>query len=281
MFRNIKLYLMICSFCGLYLYSCSQISPVSPQQQPVVTVAASVQSPDQYFRASALDSMILLVSGESIEPVRTALIIDGVKASTQLQVSGGDSLHFSVIGYTDSTEVLRGDTTLVPSAGKKLSLAMKLNYLVSTIITTPPDTVVQKNEEIAIVLQARGVTDLGTFGAEVHYDPEVLQVVGLYRQDEFLKMNSGSVMQMSFNDEPETGVVKIILGIFPASAAVSGNGPIAKLLFKAVQVDTTQIMIKVDNQQDSDLGMFNSSADLIYSLGLGSRICIQDSSVAE
>ena len=86
-------------------------------------------------------------------------------------------------------------------------------------------------------------------------------------------------MQVSFTRDNVNGVVKAVLGIFPASSAVTGSGYVGKITFQAIETDTTDIWIKIDNQQDSDLGLFDKNADLMYSVGLGSRLFIQQATI--
>ena len=65
------------------------------------------------------------------------------------------------------------------------------------------------------------------------------------------------------------------MGIFPASAAVSGEGRIGRIVFKAIDIGTATTNISLDNSTNSDLGFFDKNAALIPAFGLGSNIAIQ------
>ena len=263
----------------VFALSCSQQTPLAPVVSEQSSIAAAIQFNEKNYAASALDSLILTVSGEGVAAIRRSLTIDGAKAQMQLEVPASKMLNMKVTGYQDSTAVLEGDEDFIAESGKVTNVNIKLGFLVPTIILSPPDTVLQKGDSIDVYLAARSVADMSTFGAEIHFDPAKLQVVELSRQDEFLKKNHGSVMQVSFTRDNVNGVVKAVLGIFPASSAVTGSGYVGKITFQAIETDTTDIWIKIDNQQDSDLGLFDKNADLMYSVGLGSRLFIQQATI--
>ena len=259
----------------IVLLGCSKQSPLAPVSAEHSSVATSIKFSEKNYAASALDSLTLTVSGEGVETIRRKLSLDGTKAKMQLEVPAKQMLTMRVTGYQDTTAVLQGSESFVAESGKITNVNIQLDFLVPTIILSPPDSVLQKGVTVDIYLAARSVAEMSTFGAEVHFDPAKLQVVDLSRQDEFLKKNHGSVMQVSFTQDNVNGVVKAVLGIFPASSAVTGSGYVGKITFKAIEADTTDIWIKIDNSQDSDLGLFDKSANLMYSVGLGSRLYIQ------
>ena len=259
----------------IVLWGCSKQSPLAPVSAEQSSVATSIKFSEKNYAASALDSLTLTVSGEGVETIRRKLSLDGTKAKMQLEVPAKQMLTMRVTGYQDTTAVLQGSESFVAESGKITNVNIQLDFLVPTIILSPPDSVLQKGDTVDVYLAARSVAEMSTFGAEVHFDPAKLQVVDLSRQDEFLKKNHGSVMQVSFTQDNVNGVVKAVLGIFPASSAVTGSGYVGKITFKAIEADTTDIWIKIDNSQDSDLGLFDKSANLMYSVGLGSRLYIQ------
>ncbi len=275
MFMKKRIFLLLIISVMIWPLRCSKNSPLEPTMIERTSVATSIKLDQKNYAAAAIDSLILEVSGEGMQTIRRKLNIDGTKALMQIEVPAGKMLRMKVTGYQDSTAVLAGSRDFVAESGKLTNVQIKLDFLVPTIILSPPDSVIQKDSTIDIYLAARNVTEMSTFGAEVHFDPGALQVVELSREDDFLKKNHGSVMQVAFTQDNTNGVVKVVLGIFPASAAVSGSGNVGKITFKAVKPDTTDIWIKIDNQQDSDLGLFDKSANLMYSVGLGSRLLIQ------
>jgi len=259
----------------VFYYGCSKDSPVAPPSTERSAIATSIRFSHVNFAASALDSLILTVTGEGVTQIHKSLTIEGTKARTQLEVPADKVLIMSATGYQDTTAVLYGEQQFTAEKGKVTSVTITLDFLVPTIILSPPDTTLQTGDQITIHLAARNVAEMATFGAQVEFDPTTLKVVELGRVDAFLKTNHGSVMQLEFNNDNEAGAVKAVLGIFPASAAVTGSGDIGEIVFEALQPDTTDIRIRIDNLQNSDLGLFDKNADLMYSVGLGSRLYIQ------
>ncbi len=263
---------------GLLIFSslqCSKMAPNVPQVVETSAVSASVQMAEKNYAAAALDSLILQVSGPEITNIRRKLMVDGTQAHDQLQVPAGKEVKVEVTGYQDSTAVLYGSQILTAEKDKVAPVNIMLDFMVPTIILSPPDSVLQKGQHIEVFLAARNVLEMATFGTEVHFDPTKLRVVELGREDDFLTLNRGSVMQLDFTKDNDAGIVKAVLGVFPASSAVSGSGNVGRITFEALETDTTDITLRIDNSVHSDLGLFDKAANLMYSVGLGSRIYIQ------
>jgi hypothetical protein len=254
---------------------CSEDAPLTPQAIDHASIATSIKVNQSGYTAASLDSLIMEVSGDGIQKIKKSLIIDGTRAHAQVQGPAGVALRMEVTGYQDSTAVLFGANEFTADKGGATPVEIKMDFMVPTIILSPPDSSLQTGDRIALHLAARNVVEMSTFGAQVYFDPTKLKVVELEREDDFLKSNAGSVMQIEFSADNNAGTVKAVLGIFPASSGVSGSGNIGKIIFEAIDSDTTDIAIRVDNQQNSDLGLFDKSANLMYSVGLGSRLFIQ------
>ncbi len=265
-------------FSLLLLLGCATESPFSPQHIEHAAVSTSIKMSQQGYSATSLDSLLLEVTGKGVKKIKKTLFIDGAKAYAQIDVPAGKELRMEVTGYQDSTAVLFGANDFTAEKGQVAPVHIKLDFLVPTIILSPPDTTLNRGDRVAVFLAARSVVDLATFGAQIRFDPAKLQVVELERQDDFLKSNAGSVMQLEFTKDNVAGTIDAVLGIFPASSGVSGSGNIGKIVFEALDTDTTEIAIRVDNSQNSDLGLFDKNANLMYSVGLGSRLLIQPDS---
>jgi hypothetical protein len=260
---------------AVFIMNCTKDSPLSPQAIDHASIATSINVNQRGYAAASLDSLIMEVSGDGLQKIKKSLIIDGTRAHAHVQVPTGVDLRMEVTGYQDSTAVLFGANNFKAEKGVTTPVAIKMDFMVPTIILSPPDSSLQRGDRIALHLAARNVVEMSTFGAQVHFDPTKLKVVELEREDDFLKSSAGSVMQIEFSADNNAGTVKAVLGIFPASSGVSGSGNIGKIIFEAIDSDTTDIAIRVDNQQNSDLGLFDKSANLMYSVGLGSRLFIQ------
>jgi hypothetical protein len=269
--------LLVFSGMAALIIQCSKLAPTEPVPVHQSSVAASIHINQKNYTATDLDSLILEITGDGVKTIRHKIVFDGTKAQDQLQVPANKPLTVSATGYQDSTAVLYGSKPLeAQSAGQINNVRIVLDFLVPTIILTPPDSVIQKDQQIEVFLSARNVVEMATFGCLVRFDPTVLQVVELGRQDDFLTLNRGAVTQLEFTQDNLAGTVRAVLGVFPASSAVSGSGNVGRILFKAIKSDTTDISIQVDNSKNSDLGLFNKNADLMYSVGLGSRLVIEN-----
>ncbi|MDZ7347093.1 MAG: cohesin domain-containing protein, partial [candidate division KSB1 bacterium] len=254
--------------------------PTMPTGSNDAALSASLQLSQKHYSAAALDSLVLRISytDKKGNPVtkKYKLTLDSLRTAVKLQVPAEKQLEVSVTGYQDSTAVLYGSRTVFPiNKGKSADVRILLDFLVPTIILSPPDTTLQAEQTVTLFLAARNVVDLATFGCLVRFDPTVLQVVELGREDAFLKGNHGNVTQLEFMPDNVRGTVRAVFGVFPASAAVSGSGKLARIVFRALKADTTNVQIQVDNRVNSDLGLFNKNAELMYSVGLGSRLFIK------
>ncbi len=266
---------LLTSLLIFFAVQCSKMPSTAPEVVETSAMSASIQMAEKNYAASSLDSLILQVSGPEITPIRRKLLVDGTQAHDQLQVPAGKQVKVEVTGYQDTTAVLYGSKTLTAEKNKTAPVDIVLDFMVPTIILSPPDSVLQKGQQIEVFLAARNVMEMATFGTEVHFDPTKLRVVDLGREDGFLTANRGSVMQLEFTKDNDAGVVKAVLGVFPASSAVSGSGNVGRIVFEALATDTTDISLRIDNSVHSDLGLFDKAANLMYSVGLGSRLYIQ------
>ncbi len=260
------------------LLSCTPRSPVSPTASEQAALSASLHITQKHYSAANLDSLVLVVADDRTKEtvVRRKIILKGVKAQEKINVPAEKNLLVSVTGYRESTAVLYGSKTVMPlNKGASADVHITLDFLVPTIILSPPDAAAQNGDTVSVYLEARNVIELAAFGCLVQFDPSVLQVKELGRTDDFLRRNRGTVTQMAFAEDNVNGTVRVVLGIFPAGAAVSGSGRIGRIVFRCTRPDTTEISVHVDNRTDSDLGLFNKNADLMYSVGLGCRLIVK------
>jgi hypothetical protein len=218
----------------------------------------------------SLTKILLQVSGEGIDTINQELTMEGSTARGQVKVPKKKDLLFSVTAYNDTVAVLSGSQVFNTKDGKTVEI--DLDFLVAALILSPPNVTVKKDSTVTFALSARHVTDLGTVGARVSFDASKLQVVDLQREDDFLTSQSGAVNQLVFSKDNTAGTVSLVIGIVPATAAVSGDGTIAKIVFKTQQTGTTDVDLSLDAGVDSDLGFFDKNADPLYAIGLGSRI---------
>lgn len=270
-----KSWVLWLAFVGSIAVSCSQVTPNGPAKASDAAITTSIQLSEGNWSAADITSMILEVYGSGVDTMHKALTLSGSSASAQIKVPVGKTLTFQVIAYQNTTPILKGSTTYTPAGGKLENVSIQLDYLVPTVILSPTAAAVKKGDTFTIYLAARHVTDLATIGAQVAFDNTKLKVVDLGREDSLLTSNSGSVMQLKFAKDNGVGHVDIVLGVFPASAGVSGKGNICKIVFEALDAGSADIQLSLDNTISSDLGLYDKTAALINSLALGSRVVIE------
>lgn len=275
MFRILYRYLALFFMVVLLMISCTTKSPYSPSATLDSTIAAKLSFSDAGITPAIFDSLMIIISGDDMEPVKKALMLDGVQAHEQIKVPAGVRLTATVSAYMDSTIVMQGQDTVSVKKGKTSELAIKMNFIVPTIILSQPNSTMSVGDSLTLYLAARNVTDLATIGAQVHFDPGKLQVLELGREDGFLTQNAGAVNQLVFSKNNTNGSLNIVLGIFPSVSAVSGSGNVGRIMFRAIDTGITDLSVQINNDPDSNYALFDKNAVLIYSMGIGGRITIQ------
>jgi len=267
-------------FLGLFILflvfsGCSRLVPNGPDKLSDVAVTASLQMPHRGLSAASITRILLEITGADFTTIEKELVLTGTKAKASIKVPGDKKLTFKATAFQDTIAVLQGQTNLNTKGGDKVSLPIKLDFLVPALIITPPQAVINIGDSLTVYLQARKVSDLSTVGARITFDETSLNVIDMGREDDFLNKNGGTVNQLLFTKDNEQGTIDVVLGVFPASSAVSDSGKIGRIVFKALQAGTVDLSISLDNAFNSDLGLFDKNANLMYSLALGNRIIIQ------
>ena len=136
-----------------------------------------------------------------------------------------------------------------------------------TVALRTASSEVSVGEIFTVDVVVKQVKELASIGVKVKYPVEKLEVTELDRDDSWLSSNGGTVQQMEFSNNTEHGYVKIVLGIFPANKYVGDESQtehrIASIKFKAISVGNAALDLSIDNNEDSDLGIFDSHANLV------------------
>lgn len=259
---------------SLVFLACNSQTPLTPSSHKEIAVHAAIPVHPSLAANNGLTSMELVVSGENMDTVRTDLSLTATGAEGQVNVPSGSQRTFAVTGYMNNIAALQGSTTANLEGGSPLELTINLDYLISTIILSPPQASVTQDSSVTIHLGARNVQNLAIFGARIQFDPLLLRVTDLGRKDSLLTHEEGSITQLEFSKDNSAGYVDVVLGIFPASSAVSGTGPIAEITFKGLTNGEANLELITDPSVDSDLGLYDRTANEITSLALGNRIQI-------
>jgi hypothetical protein len=253
--------------------ACDKPLSTEPEQNSDSRVTAIFSLSKAAVIETGINRMVIAVTGPSM----TAITLDTVitaegQLKTDLKIPAGKKRIFTVTAFQDTLAVMTGKDSLDLKAGQKVTLNMKLGFLIPALSLTPVDTTLARNSTFTVFVQAHQVDSLCTIGTKLKFDPSKLQVVELGREDDFLKKNGGAVTQLQFSKDNVAGEVKLLLGVFPAAKSVSGEGKIARVVFQAMSVATAEIELSVSG---GDLGLYDQHANLMRSAALGSHIIIQ------
>ncbi|HNW58333.1 MAG TPA: cohesin domain-containing protein [bacterium] len=255
------------------LAACAQ--PLSPEPEPAAEarVTAAFSLSKAALLETGISRLVLSVSGSGMKTmsIDTAITAEG-RFKTTLKVAPGKNRVFRVSAYQDTALVLAGSDSLDLKAGQKTTLNLTLKFQVPALSLTPIDTTLAANSTFTVYVKAHHVDSLCTIGTRLKFDPAQLQVVELGREDDFLKKNGGAVTQLQFSRDNSAGEVNLQLGIFPAGKSVSGEGRIARVVFKAMTASTAEIDLLLHG---TDLGLYDKNAQSLEAVALGSRIVIQ------
>jgi hypothetical protein len=259
----------------LFMVNCNSLNPIEPASNDDVAISASIHFPDGSLAAVGITKMTLVVTDTVKKVVQQNLTLNNGGASGQVKVTKNKQLKYTVTAFIDTTEILKGHTLFKAASGGKNHLLITLNeWLVPVLILTPSTNKVTKGQDVTIYVQARHVTDMSTIGTQVTFDTSKVRVKDLGREDTFLKSQGGSVNTLKFSKDNIAGKVDMVLGVFPGSAAVSGDGKIGRIVFEAKQKGVVDLHLLLDNTADPDLGLYDKNANLLYAIGLGGRITI-------
>lgn len=256
--------------------ACEEPMLVEPSAASYARVTANFSLLKTAMTGSGIDSLAVQVTGAGMDTMTMAIPVTAEgQIRLEMKVPSGSNRVFSVAAYREDTAVMAGRDSLDLKAGKDAVLNMKLGFLVPALSLTPIDTTVAVNSTFTLYVRAHHVDSLCTIGARLKFDPARLQAVDLGREDDFLKKNGGAVTQLQFSKDNTAGEVNLLLGIFPATKSVSGEGAIARIVFKAVTGPAAEVGLSIKQTDGSDLGLYDQHANLMPAIALGSRIIIQ------
>ena len=264
---------------SVLILTCTDYAPTEPKPGELSAISASMQMPHKGLLTAELTKIRLIVSGSGMDSIKKDLALTGSSASGQIEVPVDKKLTLAALAFKDSVMVLQGSVAFTAKKGATNAVQIPMDFAVPAVILTPPDSSYSVSDTVSIHLEARHVTDLSVLGARVSFDTAFVEITDYTREDAFLSSNAGAVVPLKFSQDSAKGTLDVILGIFPSTGAVSSenaaNTKIANISFKAKKSGSTRIAISLDNQADSDLGLFDKNAELLYSLSLGSEVHIQ------
>ena len=274
-FNYIVILVLVIS-AGLGGFGCGWFSPNEPTTADHTSVTTSVNFPGQSLSVMAVSRIDLVVFGAGVDTIKTQLTLNGTRATGQVSVPVNKTLTFQVTVYdANNVILLQGQTVTTVSKDQANSIAVTLQFQVPALILTPTQASIAVGDSIEVMLQARNVSNMTSLGARILFDQTRLQVVDLDIDPDFISGNDGELVLLPVDQDFTTGKVDIVMGVVPASSSVSGDGILGKVLFKTLVADTVDLDISLDSTTDSDLGMYNSTAQSVDALTLGNRLIIQ------
>lgn len=256
--------------------SCDYSSPTAPDLGSVAPTI-KISLPKLSATPMRINRVTLKVFGAGMDTLKSEMTISesGTRASGQVKVPSGDSRTFKVDAYLDSIRVYSGQKTQKIESGKVVTVDIPMALQVAALTLSPNDTTVSVGAQFSIKIKVNKVLSLTTLGTVLKFDPALLQVKDVVREDGFLKSAGGSVQQISLGKDNATGQVKLILGILPSVNSVSGDGFICTVTFKTIAAGTTRLWLETDPKLSSDLGLYNQTAQAITALGLDGMVIIR------
>ncbi|HOT96116.1 MAG TPA: cohesin domain-containing protein [bacterium] len=270
-----KIYRLYAAGLLALLAACSQPLSTEPENADDARVTATFSLSKAAVLKTGISRLVITVSGTGMKTMTLDTTVSAAaegRFQTTLKVTPGKNRLFQVSAFQDTLLVLTGKDSLDLKAGQKTALRLTLQFQVPALTLTPIDTTLAVNSTLTVYVKAHHVDSLCTIGTKLKFDPAKLQVVELGREDDFLKKNGGAVTQLQFSKDNTAGEVILQLGIFPAGKSVSGEGKIARILFKATATSTADIDL---NLKGTDLGLYDKRANPMQAVALGSHIVIQ------
>ena len=258
--------------------ACEKPLATAPVNEPETGAETIVSLSKAAVAETGVSRLVVGVTGVGMKPIQIDTLITAEGPfRTVLNVPPGKNRIFQVSAYQDTLIVLAGKDSLDLTAGQKVTLNMKLKFQLPALTLTPLDTTLSKNSTFTLHLLAHHVDSLCTIGTMLKFDPAKLQVVELGREDDFLKKNGGAVAQLQFSKDNTAGEVVLRLSIMPAMKNVSGEGKIARIVFKAVDGPNAEIHNSLHNQNPSDIefGLLDQHGNPMRAIALGSHVTIQ------
>jgi hypothetical protein len=271
---NAFVYLTLCMI--ILIWGCSQLAPNGPQaaMDKSASISASLSVHENIMATADIDTIQIKVYGSGIDTIKKDISFDGPGTSVSLKVPAGKSLILEVMALKGNVVVLRGSNSFLAEKDQTIQISIKMEYMLSSLILSPPDSSFNLTDQFDIYVSARNVTNMATIGAQVKFDTSAFKVLDIAQIDSFLQTNSGNILPLNFSKDNINGEVNIQLGLVPSLAAVSGKGDICKITFQPKKTGNAEIGLNINNSENANWGLFDSNAKLISSLGLGSKIVI-------
>jgi len=255
---------------------CQKMTPTAPETFASHDAIASFSLPGMDAGVVGFTKVVIQVTGKGMDTLRKELIPSAGLIKDTLKVSAGSDRIFSVTAFKNSTAVMAAADTVDLAGGKKVNLNLKMAFLIPAITLTPTEKSVAQNDTFSVYFKVHKVDSLSGVGARLTFDKTKLQAVELGRVDTFLASRGGSVVQLQFNKDNASGIVNLVLGLIGPVQAVSGEGLVGRVLFKAITPATqTELTVTADNSIDSNLGLLNNKGLSMNPFTIGSKVIIR------
>ena len=136
----------------------------------------------------------------------------------------------------------------------------------------PSDSRVAPGEDLDIDINLEDVLDLYGFQLDISYDPEVLELVGIFEED-FLNKD-GTMTFGGFPDLSTLGVIKnYYVSRMYSEEGVDGSGTLARIRFHAKSTGNSEIIISANHLVDSNVGFISHQVNNAF-VEVGVFLCI-------
>jgi hypothetical protein len=258
---------------GTVVLFCQRSTPTAPEPVQISDVTASLALPITDAGVVGFTKVTIQVTAKGMDTLRKEILPEAGILKTTLQVPSGNNRIFKVTAFINSTAVMAGADTLNLASGKTKNLNLKMQFLIPAITLTPTEKVVALNDTFSVYIKVHKVDSLSGVGARLTFDKSKLEAVDVGREDAFLNSKGGTIVQLQFNRNNTLGQVNLVLGLIGPQHAVSGEGTVGRVRFKALTANTnSELVVIADNTVDSNLGLLNNKGIYLNAFTIGSKV---------
>ncbi len=268
--------LMLALLIATLLWSCRQSAPTAPAPDKSGDAIASINLANWDAAVVGFTKVIILVTGKDMDSLRKELTPQAGVLKDTLRVPSGNRRIFQVTAYKNTTAVMAAGDTVNLAAGKTVALTLKMSFLIPAITLTPTEKTIAVNDTFSVYFKVHKVDSLAGVGVRLTFDKNKLQAIDLGREDAFLTSRSATIVPLQFSRDNSLGQVNLVLGLIGPQQAVSGEGLIGRVLFKALTSGaSSELVLQADNSVDSNWGLLTNQGVYLNAFTIGSKVTVR------
>lgn len=267
---------MLALLIATLLWSCRQSAPTAPAPDKSGDAIASINLANWDAAVVGFTKVIILVTGKDMDSLRKELTPQAGVLKDTLRVPSGNRRIFQVTAYKNTTAVMAAGDTVNLAAGKTVALTLKMSFLIPAITLTPTEKTIAVNDTFSVYFKVHKVDSLAGVGVRLTFDKNKLQAIDLGREDAFLTSRSATIVPLQFSRDNSLGQVNLVLGLIGPQQAVSGEGLIGRVLFKALTSGaSSELVLQADNSVDSNWGLLTNQGVYLNAFTIGSKVTVR------